>query len=105
MPDQRLAIAQVSPFAWESKTEIGDYVRLLSQELHGRGHRLLIIAPSNSAELVHQSRKLLRGASSNADSLLARAGDAPDFSSLDARIKETQDDVRRVFQAVVEGQT
>ena len=36
--------------------------------------------------------------------VLARAGDAPDFSSLDARIKETQADVRRVFQAVVEGQ-
>ena len=35
--------------------------------------------------------------------VLARAGDAPDFSSLDARIKETQADVRRVFQAVVEG--
>jgi glutamate-ammonia-ligase adenylyltransferase len=34
--------------------------------------------------------------------VLARAGDAPDFSSLDARIKETQAEVRRVFQAVVE---
>jgi glutamate-ammonia-ligase adenylyltransferase len=37
--------------------------------------------------------------------VLARAGDAPDFSSLEARIKETQADVRRVFQAVVEGKT
>jgi glutamate-ammonia-ligase adenylyltransferase len=35
--------------------------------------------------------------------VLARAGDAPDFSALDARIKETQAEVRRVFQAVVEG--
>jgi glutamate-ammonia-ligase adenylyltransferase len=35
--------------------------------------------------------------------VLARAGDAPDFSSLDARLKETQAEVRRVFQAVVEG--
>ena len=34
---------------------------------------------------------------------LARAGDAPGFSSLEARIKETQAEVRRVFQAVVEG--
>jgi [glutamine synthetase] adenylyltransferase / [glutamine synthetase]-adenylyl-L-tyrosine phosphorylase len=34
--------------------------------------------------------------------VLARAGDAPDFSSLEARIKETQAEVRRVFQAVVE---
>ncbi|HEX3618095.1 MAG TPA: glycosyltransferase [Solirubrobacteraceae bacterium] len=77
MPEERLAIAQVSPFAWESKTEIGDYVRLLSQELHRRGHRVLIIAPSNSAELVHESRRLLRGGQSGAKALLARADDEP----------------------------
>jgi glutamate-ammonia-ligase adenylyltransferase len=34
---------------------------------------------------------------------MARAGDAPDFSSLEARVKETQAEVRRVFKAVVEG--
>jgi len=34
--------------------------------------------------------------------VMARAGDAPDFSSLEARIKETQAEVRRVFKAVVE---
>jgi glutamate-ammonia-ligase adenylyltransferase len=34
---------------------------------------------------------------------MARAGDAPDFSSLEARIKETQAEVRRVFRSVVEG--
>jgi glutamate-ammonia-ligase adenylyltransferase len=35
--------------------------------------------------------------------VMARAGDAPDFSSLQARVKETQAEVRRVFKAVVEG--
>jgi glutamate-ammonia-ligase adenylyltransferase len=35
--------------------------------------------------------------------VMARAGDAPDFSSLEARIKEMQVEVRRVFEAVVEG--
>jgi glutamate-ammonia-ligase adenylyltransferase len=34
--------------------------------------------------------------------IMARAGDAPDFSSLQARVKETQAEVRRVFRAVVE---
>ncbi len=34
---------------------------------------------------------------------LARAGDAPDFSSLEARVTETQTEVRRVFSALVEG--
>jgi len=37
--------------------------------------------------------------------LMARAGDAPDFSSLQARVKETQAEVRRVFRTVVEGQS
>jgi hypothetical protein len=77
VPEERLAIAQVSPFAWESKTEIGDYVRLLSEELHRRGHRVLVIAPSNSAELVHESRKLLRGGQAGAQALLARADHEP----------------------------
>ncbi len=35
--------------------------------------------------------------------VMARAGDTPDFSSLQARVKETQAEVRRVFKAVVEG--
>jgi glutamate-ammonia-ligase adenylyltransferase len=34
--------------------------------------------------------------------VMARAGDAPDFSSLQARVKEIQIEVRRVFEAVVE---
>jgi [glutamine synthetase] adenylyltransferase / [glutamine synthetase]-adenylyl-L-tyrosine phosphorylase len=35
--------------------------------------------------------------------VMARAGDAPDFSSLEARVKETQTEVRRVFRDIVEG--
>jgi glutamate-ammonia-ligase adenylyltransferase len=35
--------------------------------------------------------------------VMARAGDAPDFSALAARVKETQAEVRRVFRAVVGG--
>jgi [glutamine synthetase] adenylyltransferase / [glutamine synthetase]-adenylyl-L-tyrosine phosphorylase len=34
---------------------------------------------------------------------MARAGDAPDFSSLEARLRETQAEVRRVFLALVGG--
>src|SRR6266481_1889745 len=33
--------------------------------------------------------------------VMARAGDAPDFSSLQARVKETQTEVRRVFLALL----
>jgi glutamate-ammonia-ligase adenylyltransferase len=33
--------------------------------------------------------------------VMGRAGDAPDFSSLEARVKETQAEVRRVFRDLV----
>jgi [glutamine synthetase] adenylyltransferase / [glutamine synthetase]-adenylyl-L-tyrosine phosphorylase len=36
--------------------------------------------------------------------IMARAGDAPDFSSLQAQVKETQAEVRRVFRALIEGE-
>ncbi|MFL5863279.1 MAG: PHP-associated domain-containing protein [Solirubrobacteraceae bacterium] len=57
---QRLAIAQVSPFAWEAPNEVNEYVARVSDELTGRGHRVLIIAPSESAALVKDSRRSLR---------------------------------------------
>ena len=37
--------------------------------------------------------------------IMARAGDAPDFSSLEARVKETQTEVREVFRDLVGGRT
>jgi glutamate-ammonia-ligase adenylyltransferase len=35
--------------------------------------------------------------------VMARAGDAPDFSALEARVRETQGEVRRVFVSLLEG--
>ena len=35
--------------------------------------------------------------------VLTRAGDAPDFSALEARVRETQSEVREVFLKVVDG--
>ncbi|WP_024507188.1 bifunctional [glutamine synthetase] adenylyltransferase/[glutamine synthetase]-adenylyl-L-tyrosine phosphorylase [Bradyrhizobium sp. ARR65] len=35
--------------------------------------------------------------------VMARAGDAPDFSALEARVMETQAEVRRLFGVIVEG--
>jgi hypothetical protein len=46
VPSERLAIAQVTPFAWEVSHEVNDYVARVSHELSRRGHRVLIIAPS-----------------------------------------------------------
>ncbi len=36
--------------------------------------------------------------------VMTRAGDAPDFSSLEARLRETQAEVRRVFTTLLEGE-
>ncbi|MGH2914290.1 MAG: CehA/McbA family metallohydrolase [Solirubrobacteraceae bacterium] len=55
-----LAIAQVTPFAWEAPNEINEYVARVSDELAARGHRVLIVAPSQSPALVRDSRRALR---------------------------------------------
>jgi glycosyltransferase involved in cell wall biosynthesis len=58
--DHDLVIAQVTPFAWEVANEVNEYVARVSERLSARGHRVLIIAPSQSEELVGSSRKLIR---------------------------------------------
>src|SRR6201987_5712230 len=71
VPSERLAIAQVTPFAWEASHELGDYVARVSDELSRRGHRVLIIAPSESGALVRDTRG---GTSTHADVLIDSAG-------------------------------
>ena len=66
-----LAIAQVTPFAWEVDSEVNEYVARVSQQLAARGHRVLVIAPSEDAELVRETRRLVRTAPGS----LARAGE------------------------------
>ncbi len=68
----------------------------------------------SAANLYHDLTQILRlcvsekfkPESSGEDLLrvMARAGDAPDFSSLEARVKETQAEVRRVFLEIVGGE-
>ncbi len=74
MLSERLAIAQVSPFALEAASDVGDYVQHVSAELGARGHRVLIVAPSQSSALVRDSRRALRG---DPEQLLERAQHGP----------------------------
>jgi [glutamine synthetase] adenylyltransferase / [glutamine synthetase]-adenylyl-L-tyrosine phosphorylase len=80
--------------------------------------RLGVLAPSSAAvlrpaaRLYHDLTQILRlcvnerfnpeTAGEGLLRIMARAGDAPDFSSLEARVKETQTEVRRVFRALIE---
>ncbi len=59
-PVPGFAIAQVTPFPWEDDHEVNAFVAELSGRLADRGHRVLILAPSRSQELVRESRKLIR---------------------------------------------
>jgi glycosyltransferase involved in cell wall biosynthesis len=60
--EQSLSIAQVSPHPWGRRHEINEFVARTSEELAGRGHRVLIIAPSESRREIRESRRLIRRA-------------------------------------------
>jgi glycosyltransferase involved in cell wall biosynthesis len=69
-----LAIAQVTPFAWEVDNEVNQYVARVSTQLAQRGHRVLIVAPSQSDSLVRDSRRAIRA---RPDELLDDAAGEP----------------------------
>ncbi|HZV74347.1 MAG TPA: glycosyltransferase [Conexibacter sp.] len=73
----RLAIAQVTPFAWEAPHEVNREVARCAEELVARGHRVVVIAPSTSSALVRDSRKAIHAARERPASLLEPVGDAP----------------------------
>ncbi len=74
MSGDPLAIAQVTPFAWEVGGDVNEYIARVSDELARRGHRVLIIAPSDSNALVRDSRRAIRD---QGESLLEKADGAP----------------------------
>ncbi|MEA2252826.1 MAG: hypothetical protein QOG70_3068 [Solirubrobacteraceae bacterium] len=60
MPPEPLSIAQVTPYPWEDRHDVNEFVRRVSDELAGRGHRVLVVAPSASHELVREGRRAVR---------------------------------------------
>jgi glycosyltransferase involved in cell wall biosynthesis len=68
------AIAQVCPHPWEARTELGVYIERVSAELAARGHRVLIVAPTQSARDAAASRRALRAARDDPASLLGARG-------------------------------
>ena len=59
---QPLSIAHVTPYPWETAHEVNRYVSSVGTELRVRGHRVLILAPSHSAEAVRRTRQAFRAA-------------------------------------------
>jgi predicted metal-dependent phosphoesterase TrpH/glycosyltransferase involved in cell wall biosynthesis len=60
-----LAIAQVSPHPWGKRHAINEFVARTSADLAARGHRVLIVAPSDSRQAIRESRRLIREAERN----------------------------------------
>jgi glycosyltransferase involved in cell wall biosynthesis len=70
---ERLAIAQVTPFAWEVAHEVNRAVARCAEELTRRGHRVVVIAPSTSSALVRESRRAIHAARERPEALLEPA--------------------------------
>jgi hypothetical protein len=64
-----LSIAQVSPHPWGKRHAINEFVARTSAELAGRGHRVLVVAPSDSRQAIRESRRLIRAAENDPEAL------------------------------------
>jgi glycosyltransferase involved in cell wall biosynthesis len=60
VPAEPLSIAQVTPYPWEDRHDVNEFVRRVSEELAGRGHRVLVVAPSASHDLVRDGRRAIQ---------------------------------------------
>jgi glycosyltransferase involved in cell wall biosynthesis len=67
-------IAQVTPWPWEQHHEVNRFVERLSDELCGRGHRVVVVAPSDSRELVREGRAQVRALRGDPDAIFADPG-------------------------------
>ena len=72
----RLRIAQVTPYPWELHHEVNRFVERLSDELSSRGHSVVVVAPSDSRELVRDGRARIEKQSRDQDAVFAEPGSA-----------------------------
>src|SRR5688572_10408158 len=70
----RFSIAQVTPYAWEEHHEVNRFVERVSDELCSRGHRVVVIAPSESRQLVRESRAAIKRCATDPESVFAEDG-------------------------------
>jgi glycosyltransferase involved in cell wall biosynthesis len=68
------SIAQVTPWPWEQHHEVNRFVEHLSDELCARGHRVVVVTPSDSRELVREGRSMVERLASEPDAVWAEPG-------------------------------
>jgi predicted metal-dependent phosphoesterase TrpH/glycosyltransferase involved in cell wall biosynthesis len=74
MPPETFSIAQVTPYAWEEHHEVNRFVERVSDELCGRGHRVVVVAPSESRTLVRESRSVIKRCADDPECVYAEDG-------------------------------
>src|SRR3954447_1823798 len=74
VPREQFTVAQVTPFPWEQHHEVNEYVERLSDALCARGHRVVVVAPSDSRELVREGRAKVQKLASSPDALFDEPG-------------------------------
>jgi predicted metal-dependent phosphoesterase TrpH/glycosyltransferase involved in cell wall biosynthesis len=68
------SIAQVTPWPWEQHHEVNGFVERLSDELCRRGHDVVVVAPSDSRELVREGRAIVKRMASDPRALFETPG-------------------------------
>jgi len=74
VPSERFTIAQVTPYAWEQHHDVNRFVERLSDELCLRGHRVAVLAPSDSRTLLKESRARIKRLASDPEAVFADEG-------------------------------
>jgi predicted metal-dependent phosphoesterase TrpH/glycosyltransferase involved in cell wall biosynthesis len=78
VPPERFSIAQVTPYPWEQHHEVNRFVERMADELCGRGHRVVVVAPADSRALIREGRARVRRLRSDPEAIF----DAPGCASL-----------------------
>jgi glycosyltransferase involved in cell wall biosynthesis len=68
------SIAEVTPWPWEQHHEVNVFVDRLADTLCARGHRVVVVAPSDSRELVREGRAKVKALRSDPEALFAEPG-------------------------------
>jgi glycosyltransferase involved in cell wall biosynthesis len=71
LPGVAFSIAQVTPWPWEKHHEVNRFVERLSDELCARGHRVVVVTPSDSRELVREGRATVERLATDPDAVWA----------------------------------
>ena len=74
MPAERFSIAQVTPYPWEQHHEVNRFVERVSDELCARGHRVVVVGPSETRDPVRQGRATVKALKQDPDALFAEPG-------------------------------